>query len=56
MTIINQVGTELGYTMIFNKFESGLVYAQEGVDITDLILQRFDSSSEAAAPAQEGGD
>ncbi len=56
MPIINQVGVEIGYTVIFNKFESGLVFAQENVDITDLILQRFDSSSEAAASEQEGGD
>ena len=44
MPIISEVGAELGYTMIFNKFNSGLLYAEDHVDLTELILQRFDSS------------
>jgi len=54
MPIINQVGQERGYTMIFNKFESGLVYAQESVDITDEILRSFDASTRPAAGTGEG--
>ena len=53
MPIINDVGTELGYTLIFNKFESGLVFALDSADITDMILQRFDSM---AAAAEESGN
>ena len=34
MPVINQVGKERGYTLIFNKFQSGLVFADEAVDIT----------------------
>ncbi len=49
MPIITGTGAELGYTVIFNKFNSGLLYAEDHVDITDLILQKFDSS------LQEGG-
>jgi len=52
MPIINQVGKELGYTMIFNKFESGLVFAEDNSDITDVILQRFDGSY----PTEAGAD
>ena len=37
-----------GYTLIFNKFESGLVFALDNADITNLILQRFDSATAAA--------
>ncbi|MEE2777975.1 MAG: OmpH family outer membrane protein [Acidobacteriota bacterium] len=44
--VINAVGQEFGYTMIFNKFQSGLVYASEVVDITDLVIQRLDSQSD----------
>ena len=57
MPIITQVGQELGFTMIFNKFQSGLVFAQEGIDITDVILERFDAAAEqpAAQPAAEQG-
>lgn len=50
MPVINQVGKELGYTLIFRKFESGLIYADEAVDITASIIQRLDGA--AAAPAQ----
>jgi len=45
MPIINQMGRELGYTLIFNKFESGLLFAQEEVDITSAIIQRFDGGT-----------
>ena len=48
MPVINQAGKDLGYTLIFRKFESGLIYADEAVDITASIIQRLDG----AAPAQ----
>jgi len=44
LPIINQVGQEQGLTLIFNKFQSGLVYADETVDITDAVIQRFNTS------------
>jgi outer membrane protein len=44
MPVINQAGKELGYTLIFRKFESGLIYADEGLDITNQIIQRLDSA------------
>jgi outer membrane protein len=52
--IINAVGKEGGYTMIFNKFQSGLVYADEAIDITDQVIQRLDAagSSGGTAPGQ----
>jgi outer membrane protein len=46
MPVINQVGKELGYTLIFRKFESGLIYADDAIDITNAVVQRID-----AAPA-----
>ena len=42
--VINAVGREFGYTMIFNKFQSGLVYADDLIDITELVIQRLDAS------------
>jgi len=45
MPVINQVGKELGYTLIFRKFESGLIYADEAVDITPLIIQKLDAAA-----------
>ena len=48
LPIIQAVGLELGFTLIFNKFQSGLVFASEEVDITDEILLRFDAVSAAS--------
>ena len=45
MPIITRAGAELQYTVIFNKFSSGLLFAQEKVDITDLILERYNSAT-----------
>ena len=46
MPVIAEVGRDLGYTAIFNKFQSGLLYAPDEADITNLILQRFDQRGE----------
>lgn len=45
MPVINQVGKEQGYTLIFRKFESGLIYADEAVDITNAVIQRLDGGA-----------
>ncbi len=44
LPIINQIGMEEGITLIFNKFQSGLVYADEAVDITDDVIRRFNTA------------
>ena len=44
LPIINQVGQAEGYTLIFNKFQSGLVYADEAVDITDRVITMFNTA------------
>lgn len=46
MPIIKQMGDEGGYTMIFRKFDSGLVYADDTVDITEQVIVRLDGSSQ----------
>jgi outer membrane protein len=57
LPIISEVGQELGYTMIFNKFQSGLVYADEAIDITDLVIERFNASGSSSAPSSpKSGD
>ncbi len=58
--VINQVGKEKGYTLIFNKFQSGLVYAEDAVDITDDVLKVFNTTvavpaAKPAAPAAAAG-
>jgi outer membrane protein len=53
--VIDGIGKEMGLAMIFNKFESGLVYASEAIDITDTVIQRFNAAAPApaAAPAKK---
>ena len=41
MPVINEVGKEMGFAAIFNKYESGLVYASDAIDISDVVVKRF---------------
>lgn len=41
LPIINEIGREMKLHLIFNKFQSGLVYADDSVDITEEVLKRF---------------
>ncbi len=50
MPIITELGQELKVLLIFNKFQSGLVYADDAVDITEQVVRRFNSKV-TAAPA-----
>ena len=49
--VIDQLGKEMGFAAIFNKFESGLVYASDAIDITDVVIKRFDAATTAPQPA-----
>ncbi|HWS71129.1 MAG TPA: OmpH family outer membrane protein [Thermoanaerobaculia bacterium] len=52
--VIDSIGKEMGLAAIFNKFESGLVYASDAIDITDTVIKRFDTAAPAAAaPAKK---
>jgi outer membrane protein len=47
--IILELGKAGGYSMILRKFDSGLVYADDSMDITDAIIQKLNATA-AAAP------
>ena len=50
--IIDSIGKEMGLAAIFNKFESGLVYASDAIEITDTVIKRFnEATASGAAPA-----
>ena len=49
--VIDAIGKEMGLAAIFNKFESGLVYAADAIDITDTVVKRFNETAGGAAPA-----
>ena len=42
--IITEVGKAGGYTVILRKFESGLVYADESIDVTDAVIQKLNAA------------
>ena len=43
--VIDVMGEEEGYTLIFNANQSGLVYVATALDITDEIIQRINAMS-----------
>ena len=45
MPVIQQLGKEGKYSLIFRKFDSGLVYADESTEITQLVIERLDSTA-----------
>jgi len=46
--VIDAIGKEMGIAVIFNKFESGLVYASDAIDMTESVIKRFDAATTAA--------
>jgi outer membrane protein len=56
MPVINEVAKEQGYSLVFNKFNSGLLFADDkSVDLTESVITRFNSQiavPAAAAPAK----
>jgi outer membrane protein len=43
--VVQQIGKQEGYTLILEKTESSILYASDGIDITDRVIQAFDKSS-----------
>lgn len=39
--VINAIGKEMGFAAIFNRFDSGIVYASDAIDITEVVIRRF---------------
>lgn len=49
LPVIEGVAKELGYALVFNKYQSGLLHADPAVDLTDAVIQKFNTAI-AAAP------
>jgi outer membrane protein len=52
--VVDGLGKEMALAAIFNKFESGLIFAADSIDITNTVIQRFNTTTTtapAAAPA-----
>jgi outer membrane protein len=39
--IITDIGKSEGFTVIFERNSPGLLYAREALDVTDIVIQRF---------------
>ncbi len=52
MPVINDVAREQGFQLVFNKFNSGLLFADDkATDITELVITKFNSQIAAPKPA-----
>jgi outer membrane protein len=52
MPVINEVAKEQGYQLVFNKFNSGLLFADDkSVDLTDSVITKFNSMIAAPKPS-----
>jgi outer membrane protein len=49
--VVNQVSSEKGLHLLFSMVDSGLVWADPGLDITAEVIQKFDVAMKSAAPA-----
>jgi outer membrane protein len=48
--VINNVAKEKGLQLLFSQSDSGLVWADPGLDLTAEVIRRFDAATAAAAP------
>ena len=42
LKVVQEVGKSGGYTIILEKTESSIVYADENIDISDEVIKAFD--------------
>jgi outer membrane protein len=49
--VVNQVSSEKGLHLLFSMVDSGLVWADPGLDITSEVIQKFDVMTKSAPPA-----
>jgi outer membrane protein len=52
LPVINSVAADMGLLMVFSQVDSGLVWADPGLDITAEVVKRFDSAAAPAAKPQ----
>jgi outer membrane protein len=43
--IIEEVGKTQGYTLIMRRNAPGVLYAREALDVTDLVIERYNQKS-----------
>jgi len=54
MSIVNRIGEEEGYTILFDVATQGIVYTKEGLDLTDRVIEELNAEfATPVAPATE---
>jgi Skp family chaperone for outer membrane proteins len=43
--VIESLAKEMALAGVFNKYESGLIYSADAIDITDTVISRFNAAS-----------
>ncbi len=51
MPVIDAVAKEQNYSLVFNKFQSGLLFADSQSDLTDAVITKF--NTQIAAPGKD---
>jgi outer membrane protein len=54
MPVIDVVSREQGYSLVFNKFQSGLLFADTATDLTDAVITKFNTQITAPAKPAAG--
>jgi len=47
--VIDSIGREMGMAAIFDKYEAGLIYANDSIDVTNTVITRFNAAPPPAA-------
>ena len=52
LPVVQAIAKEMSLAAVFNKFESGMIYSADSLDITDAVIARMNAQAPAApAPA-----
>jgi outer membrane protein len=54
IAVVEQVGKEKGYDLIFDLFKSGAVYSNPMLDLTAEVIKRYDASKATGKEADAG--
>lgn len=53
--ILRRIGQTEGYSLIVERGESGVIYVPSNLDLTDVVIQRYNAGEGADKPAAKSG-
>ena len=54
-TILRRIGQTDGYTMIIEANEGGVVWVPSNLDLTDVLIQKYNQQAKSGGGAKQGG-